>query len=108
MATLNFHRLIMEKNENWHLLLFRCRYFDESFSEMFVEWYCTKHIHFVQTSQFDWLSLAAKRLNLRKNKKNKLLRSYIGDKAETIRNGHSIILFKTIVFIAVAYALWLL
>ena len=37
MATLNFHRLINEKNENWHLWLFHCRYFDESFSEMLDE-----------------------------------------------------------------------
>ena len=55
MATLNFHRLIMGKNENWHLLQFHCRYFDESFLEMFVELSSTKHILFAQTSQFDWL-----------------------------------------------------
>ena len=56
MATLNFHRPINGKNENWHLLLFHCRYFDERFLEMFVEWSSTKHTHFVQTFQFDWLS----------------------------------------------------
>ena len=31
MATLNFHELINGKNENLHLLLFHCRYVDESF-----------------------------------------------------------------------------
>ena len=55
MVTLNFHRFINRKNENWHLLLVHCRYFDESFLEMFDEWSSTKHILFVQTSQFDWL-----------------------------------------------------
>ena len=53
------------KNENWHLFLSHCRYFDKSFSEMFVEWASTKHILFVQTSQFNWLSWQPnKRLNL--------------------------------------------
>ena len=60
MATLIFHRLINGKNENWHLLLFHCRYFDESFLEMFDEWSSTKHILYVQTCQFDWLSLQPK------------------------------------------------
>ena len=31
------------KNENWHLLLFHCGYFDESFLEMFFESSSTKH-----------------------------------------------------------------
>ena len=44
------------KSENWHLLLFHCRYFDKSFSEMFIEWSSTKHTILVLTSQFDWLS----------------------------------------------------
>ena len=49
MATLNFHGLINGKNENFHLLLhiFHCRYFDESFLEMFDEWSSTKHNFFV-------------------------------------------------------------
>ena len=47
----------MGKNENWHLLLFHCRYLDESFLEMFAEWSSTKQIPFVQISpQFGWLS----------------------------------------------------
>ena len=56
MATLNFHGLINGKNENLHLLLFHCRYFDESFLEMFDECSSTKHILFVQTFQSDRLS----------------------------------------------------
>ena len=56
MATLNFHGLINGKNENLHLLLFHCRYFDESFLEMFDEWSSTKLVLFVRTSQFDWWS----------------------------------------------------
>ena len=42
MATLNFHGLINGENENLHLLLFHCRYFEESFLEMFDEWSSTK------------------------------------------------------------------
>ena len=32
----------------------------------------------------------------------------MGDKAETLQNVHSISLYKIIVFVAVAFALWLL
>ena len=45
-----------EKSENWQLLLFQCRYFDKSLSEMFIEGSSTKHIIWVLTSQFDWSS----------------------------------------------------
>ena len=38
------------KNENWHLLLSHCRYFDKSFTEMFLEWSSAKHTIFVVTS----------------------------------------------------------
>ena len=44
------------KSENWHLLLFHCRYFDKCFSELFIEWSSTKHYALVLNSQFDWLS----------------------------------------------------
>ena len=43
------------KSENWDLLLSHCKYFDKSFTEMFVEWLSTKHIILDQTSQFDLL-----------------------------------------------------
>ena len=43
------------KTENWDLLLSHCRYFDKGFTEMFVEWFSSKHIMLVQTLQFDWL-----------------------------------------------------
>ena len=55
MATLNFQSYNV-KNENCYLLLIHCRYFDERLLEIFVEWFSTKHILFVQTSLFDWLS----------------------------------------------------
>ena len=45
-----------EKSENWQLLLFQCRYFDKSLSEMFNEGSPTKHSIWVLTSQFDWSS----------------------------------------------------
>ena len=48
MAAYSCHWLIMWKNENWHLLLSHCRYFDKTFTE--------------------------------------LLRSCLGDKAETLQN----------------------
>ena len=62
MATLNVRRVIMgkKKKKNWHLLLFHCRYFYKRFSEIFVEWSSTKHILFVLTSQFHWLSWQSK------------------------------------------------
>ena len=57
MATYSFYWLIF-----WLLLLSHCRYFDKSFSEIFIDWSSTKHILFVQTS---WLVvMATKRLNL--------------------------------------------
>ena len=40
----------MGKHENWHLLLSHCRYFDKSFTEMFLEWSSTKHTFSVVTS----------------------------------------------------------
>ena len=36
--------LIMGKNENWHLLLSQCRYFDKILTRMFLEWSSTKHV----------------------------------------------------------------
>ena len=55
MATYSCHWLIMVKNENWRLLRRNRQYFDKSFSEMFLEWSSTNHMHFVQISDFDWL-----------------------------------------------------
>ena len=43
------------KSETCHLLLPHCRCFDNSFTEMVVKWSFTKHVIFVQTTQFDWL-----------------------------------------------------
>ena len=107
MATLNFHGLIIGKNENLHLLLFHCRYFDESFFRN-VWWVSsTKHILFVQTSQFEWLSWQPKGWICEKY--SKLNSEAIWEiKLKLCRNVHSISFYKSIVFIAVAYALWLL
>ena len=66
--------------------LFHCRYFDRSFSEIFVEWSPTKH------------HVATKRLNLRKILKNQHLRSYMGIKLTLCRNVHSIGLYKKYCF----------
>ena len=46
LATFNFHGLIMGK-----MKICICRYFDESFLEMYLECSSTKHILFVQTCQ---------------------------------------------------------
>ena len=89
-----------EKNENWHILLCLCRYFDKGFTEMSIEQSSTKYIILVQTSEFDWLSWQPKRLNLqiyiyiniyiyktttkKKKKKKNLLRSNQRDKAQTL------------------------
>ena len=72
--SLTFNR----ENENWRLLLSHCRYFDKSFTEMFLKKSSTKRIIFVQTSEFDKAKFE-KRIF-----KNHLLRSYKGDKAETL------------------------
>ena len=42
------------KNWNWHLFLCYCRYFDKSFSEMFLENSFTNHVNFVQITDFNW------------------------------------------------------
>ena len=55
------------------------------FIEMFVEWSSTKHILFVQISQFGWLSWQPKGSICEKYKKNQLLRSYMGDETETLQ-----------------------
>ena len=64
------------KNENWHLLLFHCRYFDESLSGPLP------NIYFL-SKPLNWIGVkATSGLNLFKNQ---LLRSYMGEKAETLQ-----------------------
>ena len=41
------------KNGNCHLLLSYCRYFDKSFTEIFLELSNTLYMDFVQTAEFD-------------------------------------------------------
>ena len=83
-SNLKFPLTYNGKSENLHLLLSHCRYFDKSFSKMFVEWCSTKHLLFDQTSQFDWLSRQPKlKAKFPKILRNQLIRSYIGDKADT-------------------------
>ena len=53
------------KNENWHLLLYQCRYFDKTFTEMFLEWSSTKH-NFCPNLSFLLVVMATERLNLPK------------------------------------------
>ena len=43
------------KSGNWHLFLCYCRYFDKSFTEMFLESSSTNHMNFVQIVDFYWL-----------------------------------------------------
>ena len=43
-VNLNFPLTYNGKSENWPLLLSHCRYFDKSFSEIFIEWSSTKHV----------------------------------------------------------------
>ena len=52
MVNLNFPLTYNGKSENGHLLLSHCRYFDKSFTEMFLEYSFT---NFVQIGEFDWL-----------------------------------------------------
>ena len=49
-GNLNFPLTYDGKSENWDLLLSHCKYFDKSFTEMFVEWSSAKHIILDQAS----------------------------------------------------------
>ena len=71
MATLNFYKLIMGKLKIGIYCYFISDILRKIFRilEMFVEWSSTKHILFVQTSQFDWLSCQPKAKFAEKNKK---------------------------------------
>ena len=97
-ATLNFHGLINGKYENLCLLLFHCRYFDESLMSGPLPniYYLYKPLDLIgchgnQKAEFV--------KNIKKSTQ-KL--------SGSCRNVHSISFYKSIVFIAVAYALWLL
>ena len=87
MATYSCHWLIMGTNENWHLLLSHCRYFDISFTEMFLEWSSTKFNFFVATSYFE------------KYSKVNSSEAVWGIKLKLCRNVSSNSLYKTIVFL---------
>ena len=78
-GNLKFSLTCNGKSENWHLLLSHCRDFHERFSEMFVEWSSTNVIgcHGNQKVKFPKIIQIS------------TLRSYMGDKAETLRNTHS-------------------
>ena len=73
------------KNENWHLLLSHCRYFDKSFAEMFLEKSSTKPINCVHTAEFILVAMATKRLICEQILKSHLLRSRKGDEIETLQ-----------------------
>ena len=99
MSTKSFHRLIMGKMKIdiycYHLLLSHCRYFDKRFSEMFVEWYSTKNIIFVQTSQSDGLSWQPKPYICKNYSKINSSEPIRWIKLKLYRNVHSISLCKT-------------
>ena len=105
MATYICHWLIMGKNENWHLLLSHCRYFDKGFIEMFLEWSSTKRTNLLYL------------IGYHGNQKAKFAKTYSkvnfseavwGIKLKLCRIVSNNSLYKNIVFIAVAQALWLL
>ena len=90
-----------EKNENWHLLLSHCRYFDKRN----IPWVVLYKTYLFHCNLLTWLvTMATKRQNLRKNIKNQLFRSCLGNKAELFL---TIATIKILFFIAVAQALWL-
>ena len=74
---------------------------------MFVEWSSTKHKLFVQTSQVASL-LWQPKAKFAKKKKINSSEAILGIKLKLCRNVHSVSPYKKIVFIAAAYALWLL
>ena len=94
------------KNENWHLLLFHCRYFDKSFLEMFVEWSSTKYTFLSKT-----LNLICchgnQKVKFAKNiKKINSSEAIWGIKLKLCRNVHSISLYK--LFLLMLHIHWLL
>ena len=69
------------KFENLHLLLCHCRYFNNTFTEMFLELYSTNHMNFMQTAQNSiWLVAMLNRME-------KSLYNYETDTAETVQKG---------------------
>ena len=48
MVAYSCHWLLMGKDQNWRLVLYHCRYFDKTFTEMFREWSSTKHTFLLQ------------------------------------------------------------
>ena len=60
-------------------------FFYKTFTEKFLEWFSTKHIIFVIISSFDWLPWKPIGKICEKIFQNQLLRSCVGDKAETLQ-----------------------
>ena len=104
MATYICRWLIMGKNENWHLLLSQCRFFDKTFTEMFLEWSSTKHTFFVVTAKFDWLPWQPKGKICEKINSSEAV---WGIKLNLWRIVSNINIYESIVFY-VAHSLWLL
>ena len=98
MATWSCHLTYNGKNENRHLLLSHCRYFGKSFTEMFLKQSSTKHIIFVDTSHFDWLSWQPKGWNCKKYSKINSSKAIWGIKLKLCRIVHNISLYENIIF----------
>ena len=84
-ANLKFPLIYNRKSKNWHLLLFHVRYFDKSSSEMFVEWSSSKHILFFSKPLNLIGCKGIQKSKFQKVIQNLLLKSYMGDKAETFQ-----------------------
>ena len=79
------------------ILLSHCRYFDKTFTEMFLEWSSTKHNIFVLTSKFDWLPWQQKGRICKKISEINSSET-VGDNAETFQIVTNISLYKNVVF----------
>ena len=66
------------KSENWHLLISHCRYFDKSFSEIFVEWSSAKPLNLIGCH-------GNQKVNFWKNIKKSTPQKLYGDQAETLQ-----------------------
>ena len=84
-SNLKFTLTYNGKSEGRHLLLSYCRYFDKSFTEMFLDYSSIKYMNFVQTAVFDWFLWQPKGEIFEKILKNLLLWSCMGDEAETLQ-----------------------
>ena len=101
--TIKFPLTYNGKSKSRPLLLSHCRYFDKSFTEMFLEY---QIYEFCQNCWIWLVAMATESINSwKKKEKNHLLRSHNGDETETVEIFITLASTKNMFFIAVAHVL---